>query len=497
MGQLETLTALALGRGHYEEEVVWTSESESNGPQKYNSRGHPRNPETKKREREHIRAANEVMQVTGVVEDAATVRAKSSEDEADRQLESFIGFRLMEVGRACLYMGVWSAVGLRRRILLYRPYSTLQIRRILKSERNVHSIIHLLFSGLPTILIPHTLDYVILFFETILDHLYGSDENRETFIPLGTRALVRRTARWTYNYFRIQFQLFAILQQLNLTPESRFLHSLKSFIPFQETSLVRLKPKDTNSTWQLPLTWAGALIFSTAPLLAVWGYEKLKVTVSALIYRRIYMRLPRPAGSSIFSGIPVDLLRTERNSADQISSYVQDSGPNISWAVNSNHPEAQSPSMGQDASDDEDDEMNHAQLISFDVEPTESADANRGPWSAELRSSNDSKQSGVTRYRVTGLTLLPTILAAERWRDIIADILVMPIEALMVRFIGRAYRINNAFSVEDIFEPNLRITGFSNLMMAYTLQSAITGVIWGLITFSTNRYAIRRQKNTS
>ncbi|EPQ64325.1 Bgt-2369 [Blumeria graminis f. sp. tritici] len=485
MGQLETLTALALGRGHYEEEVVWTSESESNGPQKYNSRGHPRNPETKKREREHIRAANEVMQVTGVVEDAATVRAKSSEDEADRQLESFIGFRLMEVGRACLYMGVWSAVGLRRRILLYRPYSTLQIRRILKSERNVHSIIHLLFSGLPTILIPHTLDYVILFFETILDHLYGSDENRETFIPLGTRALVRRT---------IQFQLFAILQQLNLTPESRFLHSLKSFIPFQETSLVRLKPKDTNSTWQLPLTWAGALIFSTAPLLAVWGYEKLKVTVSALIYRRIYMRLPRPAGSSIFSGIPVDLLRTERNSADQISSYVQDSGPNISWAVNSNHPEAQSPSMGQDASDDEDDEMNHAQLISFDVEPTESADANRGPWSAELRSSNDSKQSGVTRYRVTGLTLLPTILAAERWRDIIADILVMPIEALMVRFIGRAYRINNAFSVEDIFEPNLRITGFSNLMMAYTLQSAITGVIWGLITFSTNRYAIRRQK---
>lgn len=122
MGQSEALTALALGRGHYEDEVVWNSEADKANSQRYNSRGHPKHPETRKREKDHIRAANEVMQVTGVVEDAAAARAKLSLDEADKQIESFIGFRLIDICKTCLHTSVWPILTLRRGILITHYY---------------------------------------------------------------------------------------------------------------------------------------------------------------------------------------------------------------------------------------------------------------------------------------------------------------------------------------------------------------------------------------
>ena len=86
--------------------------------QQYNERGRPINPETKRRERENVRAANEVMQVTGVVEDSAAARAEAKAYKAAKNEETFTGLRLMEVGRAALVGGVWGVLGLRRRILV-------------------------------------------------------------------------------------------------------------------------------------------------------------------------------------------------------------------------------------------------------------------------------------------------------------------------------------------------------------------------------------------
>jgi hypothetical protein len=87
-------------------------------PQQYNDRGYPRNPETKRQEREHVRAANEVMQVTGVVEDSLAAKIKASQSADDRNRETLTGLRLMEAGRAVLVGGVWGVLGLRRRILV-------------------------------------------------------------------------------------------------------------------------------------------------------------------------------------------------------------------------------------------------------------------------------------------------------------------------------------------------------------------------------------------
>jgi hypothetical protein len=86
--------------------------------QQYNEHGHPWNPETKRREREHVRAANEVMQVTGVVEDSIAAKTMAGEYLLDKHRDTITGLRLMEVGRAMLVGGVWGVLGLRRRILV-------------------------------------------------------------------------------------------------------------------------------------------------------------------------------------------------------------------------------------------------------------------------------------------------------------------------------------------------------------------------------------------
>jgi hypothetical protein len=107
------------GRTRYEDEVIQAPEGGA-GPngQQYNEHGYPRNPETRRREREHVRAANEVMQVTGVVEDSIVAKKKLLEYKEKKIEDTFTGLRLMEIGRAVLVGGVWGVLGLRRRILV-------------------------------------------------------------------------------------------------------------------------------------------------------------------------------------------------------------------------------------------------------------------------------------------------------------------------------------------------------------------------------------------
>lgn len=116
-----TRTNTSQGRGHYEEEVIVDPGAEhpsGSNLQQYNERGYPRNPETKRQEREHVRAANEVMQVTGVVEDSLAAKVKANQLLNDKNQETLTGLRLMEAGRAVLVGGVWGVLGLRRRILV-------------------------------------------------------------------------------------------------------------------------------------------------------------------------------------------------------------------------------------------------------------------------------------------------------------------------------------------------------------------------------------------
>ena len=128
MGRLESLSAWALGRGNYEEEVIWGPDGRGDSQtQEYNSRGRPRNLRTKLREKDNVRAANEVMQTTGVVEDADVATVKLQAARNAKTEETITGLRLMEVGRAVLVGGVWGVLGLRRRVLVYSATSLLEL----------------------------------------------------------------------------------------------------------------------------------------------------------------------------------------------------------------------------------------------------------------------------------------------------------------------------------------------------------------------------------
>ena len=75
------------------------------------------------------------MQVTGVVEDSLTARAKAVEYKNKKIEDTFAGLRLMEVGRAVLVGGVWGVLGLRRRILV--RHAALALRSLLTRPRYI------------------------------------------------------------------------------------------------------------------------------------------------------------------------------------------------------------------------------------------------------------------------------------------------------------------------------------------------------------------------
>lgn len=149
------------------------------------------------------------------------------------------------------------------------------------------------------------------------------------------------------------------------------------------------------------------------------------------------------------------------------------------------------------ASEDEDEDQPPTTLISFDVEATEPADATETSWSAELRSAQEPASSTGTKYRITGLTLLPFIMATEAMREVLAGIFVLPIEAVMMRVIGRSYRASAGLGVADMYEmswfPNLGVQGYENVVSVMALQIVVTGVVWAGVVGASAWYAERKR----
>ncbi|CAK7263387.1 hypothetical protein SEPCBS119000_000448 [Sporothrix epigloea] len=125
MTRLGPLTSQALGRSPYDIIVPGTGEANPREPpQTYDERGRPYNAETRRINRNIIRAHNEVMQVIGVAEPESLLTA---ETETNKQLvqqlhEDRIGYRLYRPMRIIGTVGIWCAEPLRQRVLLFRKY---------------------------------------------------------------------------------------------------------------------------------------------------------------------------------------------------------------------------------------------------------------------------------------------------------------------------------------------------------------------------------------
>lgn len=124
MGMQGPLTAQALGRSPYDEVVEGEGDDDGHEPaQQYDSRGRPINPETKRINREIVRAHNEVMLVIGVAE-PENLNA-GPEAESQRRHESYeeaIGLALGSVSKRCVEaVGIFGVHGFRQRILVRLP----------------------------------------------------------------------------------------------------------------------------------------------------------------------------------------------------------------------------------------------------------------------------------------------------------------------------------------------------------------------------------------
>ncbi|RFU36071.1 hypothetical protein B7463_g211, partial [Scytalidium lignicola] len=503
MGRLESLTTWALGRSPFEDELIETSENgnHSNRSQKYDEHGHPTNPNTRRREREQVRAANEVMQVTGVVEDGAAVKARMKAMVYEKNQETVTGFRFMEAGRAMLVVGVWGVLGFRRRILLYRSHATMGFLELVKHEASLSSIPRLIFAGIPTVLAYHVSDWACFIMYSLMDENF--EDNRLTPRQARLKRFSQRLLDIAFCYITLHFRMYAMLQQLHLIPASQYLPGLRSFIPFTSSSPLQL-PQPLSWNFQSLLSWSGSLFQTFTPLLVIFMHGKTKFFVARLLYGPVYKSLPRPVGESMFSGLPFSSPAGEYDSPDRERpnppTRTEDEqtlraleGLPPSTPVETGEPHGRIADLETDSTFDEDGEITHTTLISFDVEATESIETSLGTWSAELRSANEPKPMNGTQYRITGLTMLSPILAAEGFREILASMVVLPLEAAMVRVVGKAFKGRSGMGSHNFYVLGEGIHGLGNLFAAFAVQLIVTGAVWTGMTVAT-QWMIKRKK---
>ena len=310
--------------------------------------------------------------------------------------------------------------------------------------------------------------------------------------------------------------MFAVLQQLNVVPSSCLLPTIGSFIPFLEGPplLFPVPILRGNTIFSASLE----ILKSAIPLVLVLLHGRAKFIASQILYRPIYKSLPRPTGDSMFGGLQISPPTMEYDTPDQplpnyrpSSSRTEDEPtlraleglPDLERTETRTHP-----AEGDSDSSADDGELTHPTLISFDVEANDgepqdpAIEAALGHWSAELRSANE-PPTDERKYHVTGLTMLPTIMATEGLREIAAGIIVMPIEALMVRSIGGLYRTRLGLGMDDMYSwwSPVRLPGLRNICWALVLQLGITGVFWtGFTVISqwaiVSEWAVRQREAT-
>ncbi|TWU72277.1 hypothetical protein ED733_002790 [Metarhizium rileyi] len=397
MGMQGPLTAQALGRSPYDEVVDGEGEDDPRQPvQQYDHRGRPINPETKKINRDIIRAHNEVMLVIGVAEPENPYSGPEAESQRRHDAyEDSIGRQLADSTLNCIdSVGIFGAHSLRQRILIYKRYSHIPFWELFQRARNDFSFTKDILAGSPTAFLTH--------------HV-------ERMVPYEV-----------WSYFRVHLELYIALQRLGITPNVLFLPPLSFFIPFTETSPIPAPPPLDDYTVPSLLKWCGGVLISTTPFL-VW------------VMTQRMIRDWKPQRQF------VDVDEEDREQSETSAGDSPELTGHSTPAGQSGQPPMPrrasifSTRGDEYPSDDEDNEGISATLISFDVEASESQDAPPGLWSAELRPSAgpDPRSNGNKRpvYLDTLLTQMPALIATHMLSNAAIRLIIAPYEATALRLI--------------------------------------------------------------
>ncbi|KAI0400580.1 hypothetical protein F4802DRAFT_584207 [Xylaria palmicola] len=501
MGCHEPLTSLALGRSPYDDVVDGEGEADPREPtRQYDEHGRVVNEESKRMNRDIIRAHNEVMLVIGVAEQEPGGSSSSAAyvTKMHNEYENVSGMHFLRLGRFLVVAGIWGVHGVRQRILVYKDAAKLPFLLQMRKETKTHSVSQFLFAGIPSFLSAWSLQW------------YSR-----------TSEIVRSNAwlRTAIGYVRFHLQIYVTMQRLDLIPGSRWFPGLNFFIPFSSSSPFKAPPPLGSPGAQTLSEWAGQIAMSLAPYA---GYYLMGCTwdiCSYFIRRKIHKCLPHPWPSSVTNPrAPVPTSTPRRHTLPELpTAYNNHEDPH--WQtpeVDADAPPTNGESAGEAlpvetprrqgtfssrggddyATDEEDAEMLNPTLISFDVDTSESTEPPPGVWSAELRPSNNgdprSQQKDAPRYVVNTLTSLPSLLAGDILTSSLTHVLLTPFDILTFRAMARAYSDKFRLPTSHMFEASLadglatRMT--LNLFQAEVLKFVISFAAWALVTGVAQRF---------
>ncbi|EGR53110.1 uncharacterized protein TRIREDRAFT_74477 [Trichoderma reesei QM6a] len=276
------------------------------------------------------------------------------------------------------------------------------------------------------------------------------------------------------NYIEFSVARLWLGEQEKLTARRcKWLPSPSWFIPFSEESPIVAPPPLESLGLSSILQWVGGLLISNAPFIVFVVTQRM---------------VPSPV-APVDSQLPSDASGVEVARRPSIFS-----------------------ARGDDFdSDEEDNDVIRATLISFDVEATESTDAPQGLWSAELRPSvanTDSRGSTAFQptYLDTLLTQIPALLASHMLANSMTRLLMTPYDATALRLVARAFCVRKGLPLDDILETNL-LSGFTwttamNYLGTEFFHLLLTTEVWAVFTglsqwyhFTEEEWAAEEAKN--
>ncbi|CAK7220656.1 hypothetical protein SCUCBS95973_004233 [Sporothrix curviconia] len=271
MTRLGPLTSQALGRSPYDILVPGTGEANPREPpQTYDERGRPYNTDTRRINRNIIRAHNEVMQVIGVAEPDSLLAAES---EANNQLiqqlhEDRLGHKLYVPMRIIGAVGVWGAEPLRQRALLFREYNNHLPWSRFRQDYGAKTILRTLAVGLTAGLTDNYLRHVALSWKAKDKYIWG---------------------QWALTYVRVHLQIFTCLQRLSILPPTPILPWPLFFVPFSGHSPITCSvPFPTSPSFGGVADWLLGAVVGAVPFAAFYAFmlvqDHLMHNLNYLIY---------------------------------------------------------------------------------------------------------------------------------------------------------------------------------------------------------------------
>ncbi|TPX20975.1 hypothetical protein DIZ76_016872 [Coccidioides immitis] len=306
MGRRGYLTVLALGRspydlpeappdGHRSTASPLRSTHPEDYVQRYDSRGHPRNPESKASAKQHRRAKNDILSTMGIVvsgKNKKPATAKERENAALLEKENRYGISIGTLDQIFTFIASWWTSSLSSRIQTFKYYNQATLIQIMSFEQRRGSLVGCYFSGMPAWVCSFALVFCRAnYLDSCLEWTHAKVASLVQSKRL--RCIIRgcfKAAKFGVSFIILgivgQTYMFSMLQTLQLIPTFA-IPSLRSFLPFGEYSLLQLPPLPRITSVREVGGFLAHLVFSPYIL------ASLLPSIRSVLETRIYYLLRR------------------------------------------------------------------------------------------------------------------------------------------------------------------------------------------------------------